>query len=173
MSARQHYDSVLAIHPVSAGIVFTFFMGPLAPHDWGIKETRGKNKNALALEAAVALIERLQPDMLVLEDCSGSISRRSHRNRRLQQLIANCATGQAIDVHWFSRADIRKCFAAVGAVTRMEIARAIASQVHAFSHRVPPARKFWDTQNPRLCLFDAASLAMTFYSRTRTDPPEA
>jgi hypothetical protein len=162
---------VLAIHPVTTGIVFAHFSGPLSPRDWGIKEARGRSKNALALEAAVCLIEHLQPDVLVLEDCSGPLSRRGHRMRRLQRLIANSATGQAVDVHWFSRADIRKCFAGVGAVTRQEIARAIASQIHAFSHRVPPARRAWDRENPRLGLFDAASLAMTFYSRAA--PPES
>ena len=165
MSGPRHDELVLAIYPFTRGLAFALFESPLSPVDWGVKDIRSVRKNALALEAAEQLIERLQPDVLVLEDFSGKSSDKGERVRRLQQLIANFAAGEAIEVHRYSRKHIRECFKPVGAVTRYEIAQAIASRIHAFGHRLPPVRKIWKSEAARMGLFDAAALALTFYCR--------
>jgi len=163
MSRARPRDLVLAVHPFTRGIAYTLFESPLSPVDWGINDIRGTQKNALALEAAKRLIERLQPDVLVLQDLSGPDVHRAERIHRLQRLIASHAEAQAIEVHRYRRKDIQECFKSVGAVTRYEIAQAIASQVHALGHRLPPKRKIWNAEDPRMSFFDAASLVMTFY----------
>lgn len=173
MSPARHRDLVLAVHPFTRGIAYTLFEGPLSPIDWGVKDIRGKQKNALALEATKQLIERLQPDILVLQDLSGPHVHRAQRIRRLQRLIAGHAEAQAIEVHRYRRKEIQECFKVVGAVTRYEIAQSIASQVHAFGHRLPPVRKIWNSEDARMSLFDAASLVMTFYCLTSPNSYEA
>jgi hypothetical protein len=170
MTRAQRKESVLAVNLFTRGFAFTLFEGPLAPVDWGVKDIRGGEKNAKSLEAAKSLIERLQPDVLVLEDFSGPRGRRTERIRRLQRLIASHADGQAIEVRSYSRKNIRECFKAIGALTRYEIAQAIASQVHAFGHQLPPVRKIWMSEDARMSLFDAASLVMTFYCRSGEHP---
>lgn len=165
MTRVRHRDLVLAVYPFTRGIAFTLFETPLTPIDWGVKDIRGAQKNALALDATKKLIERLQPDVLVLQDFSCIHSRRGKRICRLQRLIMSYAVGQAIEVHSYSRKHIRECFKSVGAVTRYEIAQAIASQVHALRHRLPPVREIWQSEDARMGLFDAASLVMTFYHR--------
>jgi hypothetical protein len=164
---------VLAVHPFTRGIAFTLFESPLSPVDWGVKDIRGKQKNALAFEATKQLIERLQPDVLVLQDLSGPNVHRAKRIRRLQRLIASHAEGQSIEVHRYRRKEIQECFKASGAVTRYEIAQAIASQVHAFGHQLPPKRQIWNAEDVRMSLFDAASLVMTFYRQTSPNSDEA
>lgn len=162
---KGHKPSVLALHSFSRGLAFALFEAPLSPVDWGVKDLRGKAKNARSLEIAKALIQQHRPDVLVLEECTGPHSRRGPRVHRLLNLIANYAVGEAIEVHTYTRASVRECFKAVGAVTRYEIAQAIASQVAAFGHRLPPLRKPWMSEDVRMGLFDAASLVMTYYSR--------
>ncbi len=165
MSRTDRKVHVLAIHPFSRGLAFALFEAPLSPIDWGVKDIRGKEKNARSLEVAKQLIEQHQPDVLVLEDCASPYNRRARRIHRLQLLIANYATGQATEVHSYTRSNIRECFKAVGAATRYEIAQAIASQITAFGHRLPPLRKLWMSEDVRMGLFDAVSFIMTFYSR--------
>jgi hypothetical protein len=165
MSRIRRGELVLAVHPFTRGVAFTLFEGPLSPIDWGMKDIRGPQKNALALDATKQLIERLQPDVLVLQDFSGPHGRSGHRIHRLHRFIASYAEGQAIEVCTYSRKIIRERFKDVGAVTRYEIAQAIAAQVHAFGHRLPPVRKIWKSEDARMSLFDAASLVMTFYCR--------
>ncbi len=173
--SRAPKHLVLAIHPIARGIAFALFEAPLSPLDWGLKDVRGKQKNARTLERAKHLIDQYRPDALVLEECVGPHTRRGHRTSRLLRLIANHAMGQAIEVHCYTRAGIRECFKDVGATTRYEIAQAIAAQITAFGHHLPPLRKAWMSEDVRMGLFDAASLIMTFYCHTRptVSGPEA
>ncbi len=170
MSRARRRELVLAIHPFTRGIAFTLFEGPLSPIDWGVRDARGSQKNAAALEATKRLIERLQPDILVVEDFSRAGGRRSERIRRLQRLIELHGQAQSIEVCRLTRKEIRECFKSAGAVTRYEIAQAIASHVHAFGHRLPPVRKIWKSEDARMSLFDAASLVMTFYCQGGDTP---
>ena len=171
MSRLLPRELLLAVYPFARGFAFAYFEGPLSPVDWGVKEIHGKDKNARALEALRGLVDLLQPDALVLQDCTGPQARRAERIKRLHKLIGHFAAVQSIDVHAYSRAQVRDCFSKVGARTRFEIAQAIASQVHAFGHRLPPVRKIWQSEDPRMSLFDAAALAMTHYS-TIGFPPD-
>ncbi len=162
---RPSSETVLGIALSTRGIAFTLFEAPLSPIDWGMHDLTKRGGNARCLELVERLIARLEPGAVALEDCADPRSRKSPRVRRLQQLIQNHCQGQSIEVHCFGRGQIRDCFKNVGAVTRYEIAQAIAGQIHAFSHRLPPARKIWMAEPPRMALFDAASLVMTFYSQ--------
>ena len=173
MSGARERDLVLAVYPFTRGIAFTLFEGPLSPIDWGVKDVRGSRKNAASLEVTKQLIERLQPDILVLLDLSRTSGRRSERIRRLQRLIEIHGLAQAIEVHRFTREDIRKCFKGAGAATRYEIAQTIASHVHALGHRLPPVRKIWKSEDARMGLFDAASLVMTFFCLGGESPQQA
>jgi hypothetical protein len=83
-------------------------------------------------------------------------------------MIVSYAHGQSIEVHRYSRRDIRDTFRDVGARSRYEIAQAIAAEVHAFRHRVPPRRKAWKAEDERMKLFEAVSLVMTYYHRDAT-----
>jgi hypothetical protein len=163
MSGERRRDLVLALYPFTRGIAFTLFEGPLSPVDWGVKEIRGRQRNLQSLEVSKRLIERLQPDIAVLLNLPDPHGRRAKRIGRLQRLIASCAESQAIEVHHYTRQDIRECFRGVGALTRYEIAQAIASQIHALRSRLPPPRKIWKAEESRMSIFDAASLVMTFY----------
>lgn len=167
MDRAQSKQLVLALHPVSLGVTFALFEGPLSPIDWGLKDTRGKRRNARALEAAKKLIDNLRPDTLVFEECIGPHSRRAQRVKRLLRLITTYAVGQGIEVHSYARTSIRECFKAHGAVTRYEIAQVIAGLITAFGHKLPPLRKAWMAEDTRMWLFDAASVAMTYYCQTR------
>jgi len=160
---RVQSELVLAIHPFTRGYAFALFEGPLSPIDWGIKDIRGGNKNSRSFDAAKALIARTHPDVVVLEDYAGSLVRRSRRIKRLQSLIASHASAESLDWRHYARDVVRDCFKRVGAVTRYEIAQAIAAQVAAFESKLPPVRKLWEPEDPRMALFDAASLALTHY----------
>lgn len=169
MTASRHKELVLGLYPFTRGVAFAAFHSPLSPVDWGLKVVRAGAKDNLSVEVTKALILRLQPDVIVLGDCSTRRSRPPSDLEKLQRRITKYARSQVIDVHIFDKADIQDCFKGVKAATRYEIAKAIASQVDALSHRLPPVPRPWDSQNQRLGLFDAAALAMTYYCQSK--PP--
>lgn len=158
---------VLAVYAFSRGFAFVLFEAPDSPFDWGIKDIREKHKNTKTLDEIKKIIERYQPEVLVIEDTSARTSRRTPRIRKLYRMLAHIAEAQCIELHRYSKSDIRTCFDSVGATTKYEIAKAIAVQIPAFAHRLPHYRKAWMNQDPRQSLFDAAALAIAYYARDK------
>ena len=173
MSRRAYDELVLSIFPTSRGIAYTLFEAPLSPIDWGLKRIRDKDKNAGSLEAVERLCRALQPETLVIEDSATTTSRRSHRIKRLYTLIATLAETENLTLVRYSRATVRTTFSEAGAITRYQIAQAIASYIPAFAHRMPRVRKLWQAEDHRLALFDAAALALTHFAFVpgEEDPP--
>jgi len=157
MSVHRTRERVLALYPFTRGVSFTLFDAPLSLLDWGTCRVGAGEKNARSLAAAQRLLDRHQPDVLVLEAYVGNSIRRRQRIARLNQLIRNYADGQSIDVRIFERSDICMTFEPLGAGTRYEIARAIASRVPVLARRLPPVRKAWMSQDSRMTLFNAPS----------------
>lgn len=164
---RPHTGSrelVLALQPCSRGISYILFEGPQSPITWQMRDARGRKKVARAFEVTSELITRYEPEILVIEDILGSKDPQLNRRKRLQRMITSYAEGRGLDVYAYTREDIRACFADTGAITRPEIARVIAGRIHALS-KLPPERKLWKSQHRRMYLYDAAALALTYFSR--------
>ena len=153
---------VFALHATSRGFGYVVFEGPFAPYDWGIVTARG-DKNAVCLHRLEAMLDRYAPDILVLEASGKIASQRHDRIARLYKAVTALAANRGIDVTVYTRGHIRACFAAVGAVSRQEIAEAVARLVDAFGHRLPKARKPWESEDRRMALFSAAALVLTHY----------
>lgn len=155
----------LSIYPFSRGFAFVLFEGDASPFDWGIKEIKEKHKNTKAFDAITSIVARYQPDVLLIEDTSHPEARRSSRIRKLYRMICHLAASEAIDVQRYSKSDVRNCFASTGAESKQEIARAIAAQIPAFALRMPPLRRAWMSEDPRMSLFHAAALGLTFFAK--------
>lgn len=171
MTSIPHPSFVLSVYPTSHGFAFVLFEGPEAPFDWGVKEIRDKQKNAKTLDEVKTLIERYHPETLVIENTATRQVRRAPRIKRLYCMLRHLATVEQLDVQRIARAEIRGCFASVGAVTKYEIAKAIATQIPAFAHRLPRVRRLWMSEDPRQSLFDAAALGLAYYARKAPDVP--
>lgn len=171
MTTRQYDELVLGLYPTPRGFAYALFEAPLSPVDWGIREFVGKDKNAATLNAISRLCNATHPDTIVIEDSVAASSKRSDRVKRLLGLIGALAEAENITLVRYSRSSIRATFHHPG-ITREEIAQAIAAYIPALADRLPPLRKLWKSEDPRLWLFDAASLALTHYAREiENEPP--
>ena len=167
MNISHRGDTILAVYPTTRGIGFIVMQSPLAPIDWGTRDARGKQKNAICLKKVSALIDIHQPDAIILEDPTAEGSVRSDRIKRLCRSIASLADSQTIDVHAYSRARVQEFFESYGVKTRHEIAVIIASQVTALERFLPPPRRQWEIENPKMSIFNAAALATTYFGTVR------
>ncbi len=171
MTNASQPSFILAIYPTSHGFAFVLFEGPKAPFDWGVKGIRGKRKNAKTVDEVKALLERYHPETLVIEHAGAGQARRAERIKRLYRMLRHLADVEQVEVGRIPRAEVRTCFAAVGAVTKYEIAKAIATEIPAFAHRLPRVRRLWMSEDPRQSLFDAAALGLAFYARRALSAP--
>lgn len=87
--------------------------------------------------------------MVVLEDHRGEGSRRAKRIKLLLDAIA---------------ALVRRLFAADRAVTKYQIATAIAEGIPELTPRLPGVRKIWLPEHANMSIFDAASLVLTYFA---------
>ncbi len=85
-------------------------------------------------------------------------------------MLAHVAEAEFVELHRYSRVAVKECFAPVGASTKYEIAKAVATQIPAFAHRIPRFRKPWMSEDPRQSLFDAAALGLTFFAQHIQSP---
>lgn len=160
---------VLAIAPCVQGIGFVVFDGPRLPIDWGVKWTRD-DKNAKGLEKIADLIDLYQPDMVVFEDYRGDGSRRAKRIEDLLDAIAELVRQRNIPTASYSRGRVRHLFASdnavatTGAISKYRIAESIAKEIPEFAARLPGERKIWLPEHANMSIFDAASLALTYFS---------
>ena len=161
---------VLSIYPFSRGFGFVLFEGPQSPFDWGVKEIKEKHKNTKTFDEIKKIVDRYHPEVLVVEDTTGRDSRRTSRIRKLYRMIVHLAEAEYVEVHRCSPREVKQSFASVGASTKHEIARAIATQIPAFAHRIPRLRKIWMSEDPRQSLFDAAALGLTYFARHIRSP---
>jgi hypothetical protein len=170
MKDIQLYPVVLALYPFSRGFAFVFLQDPESPFEWGVKEIKGNLRNHRSIEEMRNLIERYRPELIVIEDKSPR--KRPVRIQRIYRSILNIAKSNHIEVHRCSKKEIAAFFARAGAKTKSEIASAVAVRIKAFSHRLPPIRKPWNSEDPRQSLFDAAALALTYYWKAKGSPKE-
>jgi hypothetical protein len=170
MSDARPQNLVLAVYPFSRGFAFVFFEGPDSPFEWGLRDILEKHRNTKTLESIKKLIDRYRPEVLVIEDASESGSRRSSRIRKLYRMLVHFAEAEYVEVYRCSKKEVKTCFASAGAGTKYEIAKAIATRIPAFAHRIPRFRKPWTSEDPRQSLFDAAALGLTYFARGIQSP---
>lgn len=170
MTNAHAQELVFAVYPFSRGFAFVLFEGPESPVDWGVKEIKEKDKNGRVLEEIKKLVDRYRPEVLVIEDTACARSRRTARIRKLYRMLVHFAGVEYVDVYRCSRMEVRACFAGVGARTKYEIAKAIATQIPAFTHRIPRRRKVWMSEDPRQSLFDAAAFGLAYFARGIRSP---
>ncbi len=154
---------ILAIDPTTRGFGFAVMEGSDYLIDWGVKEGRDNNKDVHCLNNISELIGRYMPDAIVVEDFNGMGSRRCHRIQNLIKNIIELSQAKNIKTHRYSRSKIREVFALHGAGTKHEIAQAIAGDFTELVPRLPPHRKCYMSEDCRMSIFDAMSLAITYF----------
>ena len=166
---------VLAVHPTSKGFGWIVFRGSGTPIDWGLASA--KSRRPARLEARFRrILERHEPALLVLEAFEDTS--RVDRIKAFCREIRHLAECRGTKVCVLSAYTVQEHFARSGGTTRYEIARAIANHLDALTHRLPPKRRAWMSQDPRRSLFDAAALAITYFAasargrtNSRNSPP--
>jgi hypothetical protein len=169
MITRRRYDLVLTVYPQSRGFAFALFESWLSPVDWGTHEVRGPRKNAQSLARINSLLELHMPDVIVLQDMSNHGTRRVPRIQELNRRIAELAHLRGIVVHKYSRARVLDHFTERGVATKQKVAETIAKQVPAFGLYVPPERRPWMSEDPRMGIFEAAALAWMYFQGREGD----
>ena len=99
----------------------------------------------------------------MLQDMTEGGTQRASRIRELNDAIELLAETQGIVVATFSRLQVRQNFADQGLRSRQAMSEAIAKNIPMLRRFVPPIRKLWMTEDPKMALFEAIGLILTLY----------
>lgn len=160
MTLPVHKLSVVAIDPTPRGITYVFFEnGELL--DSGQRSTDPEDRAILT--TVDEILDGCAADVLVLEDPEIESSRRHPRMRHLLRAITTHVRKRGIPVVQIARQDVSAAWAAKGFTTKEARASAIAERLPGLAPFVPPPRKYPDSEDARVNLFDAASLALALF----------
>ena len=153
---------VLGVSPSTRGFGFAVIEGERTLADWGATEVKG-DKNPRSLAKIERLIAHYQPDVLVLPDVQGKMSRRAPRIKALNQQIADMAQSLPLRVVILSTEDVRRRCLGTKEGTKHGLAENLAERFPSeLASSLPPKRRPWTSEDRRMDIFDAVGLALAF-----------
>ena len=154
---KQQQNTLLAIDPTVRGFGYVVFESEGRPIDWG-KMTIRLNKNWRCRKHIQRIIKLHSPDAVILETIEPSLRR--SRVRSLIRGITADMNKQTIPVYSYTREQILNVFASFGARSKHSIARRIAEWFPELKPMLPKRRKFYEPEDERYGIFDAAALIL-------------
>lgn len=155
---------ILAIDPTSRGFGFVILEADKQLLDWGAVSLVGQNRNTRCLTYITRLLVRYHPDLLVTEDMQAAGCRRRKRVRELAADLASLCASQYIPMRSISRLALPAALGLNKPINKHRIAMFVAEQLSVLAPLLPPPRKTWMTENPKMGLFIAAAYALAIRS---------
>ena len=154
---------ILAIAPLSRGLGYAVMEGPDKLIACGNKAIL-RDKNAGALAWAIRFNRFYQPDVLVLPNVTAADTRRSVRIKTLHRQIVAWAGKQQLKVRLVSVTQVRGKLLGDVKATKFAVAQMLAEKFPVeLGTRLPPKRRAWMSEDPRMDIFDAVGLAVAFW----------
>jgi hypothetical protein len=158
---------ILAIAPLSRGLGYAVMEGSDKIVACGNKAIL-RDKNAKALAWVNRFIQFYQPDVLVLPNVTAADTRRATRIKTLHRTIVAWAGKQPLKVRLISVTQVRMQLVGETKATKFALAQTLAGKFPAeLGTRLPPKRRPWMSEDPRMDIFDAAGLAVAFWPKNK------
>jgi hypothetical protein len=152
---------ILALDPMTRGFGYVVFEEPFRLASFGRAYIEGE-KHSGAIARFKELLADLRPDAVVFEDAEAPGSRRRHRARRIIDALSGAAREEGIPVHMIARTAVLQRFSPEGdQVTKRAIAEQLVRHFPELAPELPRRRKMWESEDDRMAIFDALSLAVT------------
>jgi hypothetical protein len=146
---RNEYRNVLAIAAASTKLGHVFLIDG-TPFDWGTsKESSGSPQRAY--QYTQKKIAYYRPELLVTELVTDR-SKKGQYSRSLIDMVAKAA--QDADVQWCLVAREQKY------ANKYQEAQALALRFSELKASLPPPRKWWQTEDQRMIIFEALALGL-------------
>jgi len=154
---------ILAVAPLSRGLGYAVMEGATRLVACGNKAIL-RDKNAGSLARVKKFIQFYQPDVLVLPDVNAADTRRAKRIKILHRKIVAQAKKHQIRVRIISITKVRVKLLGDAKGTKQAVAQMLAEKFPAeLAARLPPKRRAWMSEDPRMDIFDAAGLAVAYW----------
>lgn len=157
---------ILAIALRSRRFGFAILEEPLRLLDWGLVfyERSSLSRIEAAKRKVGALIGQCAPSVVVLDRSAALSAQTSGPASTVLNIVRRETSFRSIPVHVIKREHVRATFQYQQARSKHEIASTIADMFPELQWRLPPKRKIWDKEHPRMTTFDAVAVALAYWS---------
>jgi len=156
---------ILAIAPTARGFGYAVMEGSRRLIAFSNKSIL-RNKNERTLVWVAKLIRRYEPAVMVLPAVNAADTRRAKRIKQLQQQLAVLATQHKLKVKLITATKVREQLLGQIKGNKQSQAEMLAGLFPIeLAPRLPPKRKVWKSEDPRMDIFDAAGLAVAFWPK--------
>lgn len=165
MKLRIYDPVVLALDLRHRRLGYAAFQGHRTLLEWGQRyyPAVGDAERAIAQKRLSKLLGGIAPDLILMKQERWD---RAHADAHLANPIAALqdeAIRHSVPIRLIQDGVIRSVFNTFGCHTKPEIAAALATIFPELLSRIPPPRKAWQTEHPRMSVFDAVALGLAYW----------
>jgi len=169
MKLRIYDPVVLALDLRHRRFGYAIFQGHRTLLEWGqrVYPAVGEKERDLAQRRIGKLLDGFSPDLILLKQERWE---RGHKDIHLSHpltALQNEAQRVSVPIRLIPESSIRHVFANFGCSRKSEIAATLASLFPELLRNVPPPRKTWQSEHPRMAIFDAVALGVAYWLRER------
>jgi len=155
----------LAVAPLSRGFGYAIMENPSTLVACGNKVIN-HDKNLRALAWVERFIRFYQPEVLVFPDVNAADTRRAPRIKTLHRKIFALANEHQLKVRLVSVTQVRAQLLGSAKGTKQALAEVLAAKFPVeLASRLPPKRRPWMSEDPRMDIFDAVGLAAVYWTK--------
>ena len=165
MNLRIYDPRILAIDLRHRRFGYAVFEGHRTLHDSGLRVYRavGEEEAEMASKRLAVLLESFAPSAIVIKRERWDRAQISPHIRSLVEVVTKVASAHSVSICLIGDDDVRRTFRNMGCETRDEIAAALARIFPELQWRLPPKRRPWQSEHPRLAMFDAIALGLAYW----------
>ena len=172
----NHRPRLLAIDLRPQQFGYAVFEGDERLLDWGATYYRpsGRAGAAMAGRRVAELIRVFAPTAIVARKVRRDDTRNSFGVRPILKMIRRKALAASLPVSLIARSEVREAFRVFHARNKYEIACRLAVVYPELLWKLPPERKFYESEHPSMTIFDAVAAGFTYWRRNAAEslPPE-
>lgn len=154
----QSPERVLAIYLTYRGFGYVILDEPDVTVDWAHLNVIGHDNTVFANKITQLITNNAIDKVLTF----GPNKRPTRIQENIKSLRSICKR-QKTALKTFSKSEISNVFEAFGSYTKYERATLISKLLPDLLAKLPPKRRAWDSEDLRMSIFEAASLALVYF----------
>lgn len=173
MRLRIYDPKVLAIDLRHRRFGYAVYEGHRDLLDWGVRVYRSTGEQEIELlgKRLLSLFQLFEPSIVVLKRERWDLSKSNELMRSLVETVEDLARMRSIQIKLVREADLRETFRPFECRSREEIAEVLTRIFPPLAVSLPPKRRRWESEHPRMTVFDAIALGLSYWHRPSSDPP--
>jgi hypothetical protein len=165
MNLRIYDSTILAVDLRHRRFGYAVFEGHRTLLDSGLRVYRavGEEEAVMASKRLAVLLHLFAPSAIVIKRERWDRAQTSPHIKSLVEVVTRVAATHSVSIHLIGDDNVRQTFRNMGCETRDEIAAALARIFPELQWKLPPKRRAWQSEHPRMAMFDAVALGLAYW----------